>query len=319
MNIFITGATGLLGSHIVERLAAHDGISITAHSTNREKALRQFFNANMKIVIGEEIDKLKLDAFDIILNCAYPMNKKGKELTEGLSFIETLMKRAAAAPVKGFINISSQSVYGNTRDAVATEDDICAPEDIYALGKLMIERLSDVYLEGIPHLNIRLASLLAPELKARFVNKFIEDIIAGKGISVAGGSQRIQFMDIKDATDAISLICTDWDYRYSGPLNVGGTTAFSLKEYAEMANRVAVSKGISATPVTYNELISNKNTMMDSGKMMEIFGWKPHCSIEDTISNIFDAMPDFFVCGGGVKPKRFLRHVANHFERWMAA
>lgn len=299
MKILVTGATGLLGSRIIANLVCENGCFVIAYTTNFEKAKKKFENLNIRILAGEELDTFDLNEVDIILNCAYPMNKKGKELVEGLRFIMFVMKKAADSSVRGVINISSQSVYGNTRSESADETDNCSPEDMYALGKYMVEELSEAYLRSIPHINIRMASLLAPELNARFVNKFVMNVIRGEPITVTRGIQHIQFLDVRDAANAISTICTKWDFSFSGVLNVGGDEAYSLMEYAEIVNSVAEKFNIPSLPIKINAMVSNKNTMMKSDKMEKLFAWRPKYSIAETVTTIYDSILHLNKVGGG--------------------
>lgn len=309
MNILITGSSGLLGSQIVKKLTKNKGCSVIACTTNVKKAEERFRGLNCEIVSGQDLAARDFQTVDLIINCAYPMNKKGAELADGLDFIIEIMKKAAGAPIKGFINISSQSVYGNGRTSIASEESPVAPEDLYALGKYMAEQIADACLKSVPHIHVRLASLLSPELKVRFVNRFVSDVICGKPISAALGEQHIQFLDVRDAVNAICEICLSWKYDFSGVLNVGGEDAYSIYEIAEMVNEVADELGIMTGPIRAADTIGNKNTRMNSKKMTRMFSWRPEHSMRGTIRTIFETELCSDKVGGGGRiylcPHRF--------------
>lgn len=148
------------------------------------------------MILEESELRIAASRSDLVIICAFPMNKKGEELATGLQFIEQVLQISAEASVQRFINISTQSVYGSNRKQAASGDTPIAPDDFYSVGKYMVEMLTDAYLKNIPHLNVQLASLLAPEKDTRFVNKFIDQVIGEKPISVATGEQNIQFLDV---------------------------------------------------------------------------------------------------------------------------
>ena len=118
-KVIITGASGFLGSNLVEEMKKKEEYFVYALSSHVEEtgelSIKQNTQYHYKDVIfsheGEEILKNA-----IIINCAFPRNSTGTGMADGLRYLQRLFVRSKECGVKSFINISSQSVYSQTRE-----------------------------------------------------------------------------------------------------------------------------------------------------------------------------------------------------------
>jgi dTDP-glucose 4,6-dehydratase len=148
-SIFVTGATGLLGSIFIKSLIARNNlhnsnIRIIAHARNRDKAERIFSGKKLSFVYGDIARKLNIDEpIDYIVHGANPTASKEfvnfpvetiKTIYEGtLNTLELAKEKS----VKGYLYLSSMEVY---MDIDTTSARSCYPE-----GKRLAESLCSCY------------------------------------------------------------------------------------------------------------------------------------------------------------------------------
>ena len=80
-TVLITGATGLIGSHIVDRLMELDNVRVIALSRNEEKleiGFSKYLNdPRFRIIVGNIQENLEIDEkVDYIFHAASPMESK---------------------------------------------------------------------------------------------------------------------------------------------------------------------------------------------------------------------------------------------------
>jgi nucleoside-diphosphate-sugar epimerase len=148
MRVLVTGATGLIGRHVVERLVA-DGLRVTALIRPGTSPLEEW-GAAVETVTGDVTDGGSLDAAvqgqDCVVHAAgiagdgAPRAQLERVLVDGTA--HTLA--AAAGLVPRFVHISSVAVYDHP-DRPVVEDDGFArhtpPWNHYSRAKIAAERL----------------------------------------------------------------------------------------------------------------------------------------------------------------------------------
>lgn len=182
----------------------------------------------------------------------------------------------------GIINLSSQSVYGGSKTVLGDEKAPVEPGYLYALAKYGSEELLKQAVHfsdgGTVGCNIRMASLMGPSdmVPDNVLSKFIRSAMAGKTITIVGGTQKFSFLDVRDAAQAIVGLLkwkpAEWEETY----NLGPERQTGITEMAELV-RDEVLKGtgnaVEITVHTDNE--HNLNAGMDSSLMYGQLDWKP--------------------------------------------
>ena len=153
MNVLITGATGFVGSSLVNAISEIDGINIKAVVRNKNKSLN-FPNNNIKLFCVPCITNFSdwdilLHNIDVVVHTAGKVHHRHKIAKQDIVDFYNInvcatRKLAAcsiAAGVKRFIFISSVKVHGDitVKDWPFTEDMPLDPYGYYGLSKYNAE------------------------------------------------------------------------------------------------------------------------------------------------------------------------------------
>ena len=292
--ITVTGATGCVGKELVTQLLAQ-GDSVLAFSSD-EAQLRAYLadhgiiadNDALIVVPRNDFDALKAHPVELLINCAFPRSDEGKALAAGMQYAQSLFEAARDARVGGVVNISSQSVYSQTREQEATESEPICPDGKYAVAKYAVEMIADLVLADLPHTNIRLASLFGSTFGQRFVNFFVKQMVANKPIKVRGFEQEYGFLDYRDAALGLAaMVGSDpaaWKPVYNLGPHVGG---YTMDRILHTTVDVAKSRGLKPSfSVEYD--CPWFNSSLNSELFEHDFNWSSRYTLKDTIEDIFN-------------------------------
>lgn len=292
MRILLTGAGGFLGSRLAEYILKNTDYQLTVLTSQIEKILASYciYNDRINVIENKELGKIIWSKIDILINCAFPRNADGIQMAGALEFISDVLFKAAKGGVGLVINISSQSVYGQTRLQPATEQTELNLESQYAVGKYATELLTNTICHSTPHTNIRLASLIGVDFKERITNKFVEQALTGQSIYIEGGSQRFGFLDVRDAVSGLAALIENNMEILNEEYNLGTNESYTLEEIAVNVCKLSWK---------YNKKIINykmektdiyQNSAMNCTSFMETFHWKPSYRLIDTLEDIYNKM-----------------------------
>ena len=157
MKIAVTGSTGLLGSHIVERLLA-EGHEVRALA-RRTSDISHLKTTEAEIIIGdiEDYDSLRplVEGAELVFHTAAKVMVGWGSWQEFESCIvkgtENMLKASAEAKVARFLQVSSGDVYGSgaTSKTRATETDPLDAKfhyySYYCYAKMLADKLAQQY------------------------------------------------------------------------------------------------------------------------------------------------------------------------------
>lgn len=287
MKVLITGGGGFLGQHLISDVLACGKHEVYAMSSQKEVLNEKFGQSgHFKVV-----DSVPGD-LDVLISCAFPRNADGLSLANGLDYISALYKEAVCMNVKSVVNISSQSVYSSQRQTAADESEAVNLESKYAVGKYAVELLTNSIFSGIPHTNIRMASLIGVGFDQRITNKFVKQVVAGNDLRIVGGRQQYGFLDVRDAASAIIKVAladpAHWDEVY----NLGTDGAYTLEEIANCVVAVGARLFGKNASVQVGEEAPWFGSALDSSRLKKQLGWEPKLSLEEIVCDIFRAEVD---------------------------
>ncbi|SFF86166.1 NAD(P)-dependent oxidoreductase [Prevotella sp. KH2C16] len=215
MKILITGASGFIGSFIVEE-ALKQGFETWA--AVRKTSSRQYLQDGRIHFIELDFssrqrleEQLKGHEFDYIVHAAgttkcldptnfYKINYEGtKNLAEALIALQM--------PIRRFVYLSSLSVFGAIKERQPyqeiTEHDIPRPNTAYGKSKLEAERFLDSIGSSFPYIILRPTGVYGPREKDYFL--MAKSIKAHTDFSVGFRRQDITFVYVKDVVQAVFL------------------------------------------------------------------------------------------------------------------
>lgn len=291
-TILITGAGGLLGGNLIERLLKNGKHNIVALSSQKNKIMKTYGdNENLSCFNIEEwkTNKINFNSIDILINCAFARSSNGKDLASSLDFTNEFMTDATKNGLGVIINISSQSVYSQQRELPAKEETEVTPESLYAVTKYSSELLTKNICEnaGVPYTNLRLGSLVGKEFDVRLTNRFVNSAVKGDSIKIVGGKQIISYMDVRDAADGLIALSNLEPNKWKKVYNFGTEESHKLLEIAKIVKRVApkfISKEVN---IEVEEGTDFLNLSMDCTRFYEDTSWKPKYDMEKIIWDIF--------------------------------
>ena len=220
-RVLVTGATGLLGSHLAERLTAR-GNRIRALVRPRSPA-GFLENLGVEIVRGDLTDPAACAAatHDVaqVYHCAAKVGDWGtwQEFQTGcMDATRTLAEAAGHAGVDRFLHISSTSAYGHPRDRERPVDET-EPlgqniwfMDYYTRSKVDCERiLWDLARAGRLPLTVIRPSWLFGERDRTTVPRFLREFGRGRVLIVGKGDNSLSAIYAGVVADAAILAAND--------------------------------------------------------------------------------------------------------------
>jgi nucleoside-diphosphate-sugar epimerase len=217
MNVFVTGASGLVGLNLVKYLCSQ-GISTTAlvRRTSRTDQLqsiaRQYPNL-VKLVIGDLLDPGCLTRLmrghDVVVHTAALIEALADSARldqVNVGGTRSAIEAAIAAGVTQFIHISSLSVITGEKDRYGTKEDepLRYCKEAYANSKISAEKLvtSGEYDSLINITVLRPGFIYGPNERA-WLTRLIETLRRGRGLLVARGTKETCVIYVENVCRAI--------------------------------------------------------------------------------------------------------------------
>ena len=216
MKILITGASGFIGSFIVEealRRGFETWAAIRKSSSLSFLQDERIHTIELNLSSEEQLkEQLKKHQFDYVVHAAGVTKCLHKEdffriNTEGTKhFVRALT--ATQNNLKRFVYISSLSIMGAIREQQPyqeiREDDKAQPNTAYGKSKLDAEQWLDT-VEGLPYVILRPTGVYGPRERDYFM--MAKSIKAHTDFAVGFKQQDITFIYVTDVVQAVFLAC----------------------------------------------------------------------------------------------------------------
>lgn len=293
MKILLTGASGMLGHNLVERLSSDASLHLLTPSITELDLLN-------KDVVDHYLQQEKPD---LIIHAAAKVGGIQANLNEPVEFLvqNTLINThviygALEAGVPKLLNLGSSCMYPRNR-SILQETDILTGEleptnEGYALAKINATRLCQYICRqyGLQYKTMIPCNLYGPydnfdpvrsHLLPAVIRKLHEAKLRGeKKILIWGdGKARREFMFVKDLVDFIAMAINRID-EMPELINVGLGFDYSINEYYQIAANVIGYGGDFdhdlSKPVGMQQKLMNVDRVNN-------FGWKAKTSIQQGI------------------------------------
>lgn len=293
MKIFITGATGFIGSNLVKQLLKEDHTIFCTllkgeNNPFGEDAIKSLVFSEQ--TIDENVDFLKRNNIEGIIHLAsYVQSGEHKSadvealIDTNIKFSAILLETAVKAQIKWFINTGTYWQNYNNQDY--------SPVNLYAATKEAFMDIARYYIEtdAIKFASIKLFNTYGPNDTRPKIFYLWERIAkTGEALDMSPGEQLIDISYIDDIVDAFTLLATH--LHNNNPEVANGTT------YAVKAEKRYLLKELSFIFEEVTRYKLNINWGGRNYKVREVMnpwteakvvpGWKPKVSIIDGIKLI---------------------------------
>ncbi len=242
MTILITGASGLIGSHLCKKLAetAADVIALTHNAVNLVLASIPRGTIEITSCDIRDYDKLSLVFSyyrpDTVFHFAahLPSTASPDFIKVNVTGTSNLLDICYRKGVKNFLYASSMSVYSAPPVRLPVDEvHPTLPGDTYGRTKLIGEILCECYSKVINTVVIRFSSVFGLGDNSRVAYHFMRSALSGKTIQVDGdGSQSSDFIYVDDAVEG-AILATEKGK--SGEVyNIGSGQETSVLELANL-------------------------------------------------------------------------------------
>lgn len=305
-NILVTGATGLVGSHLVERLLSMDTGRIIALSRSRDPEayfFKQGFDQKVVMANGDLKDRERIA--DIVtkyeINYIFHIAAQPIVATAFINPYETLatnimgtvhiLEAAKISPhIQGVVVASSDKAYGKDCTA-ALESNPLRGDHPYDVSKSCTDLLALAYAKtyNLPVTVSRFGNIFGPGdlnfnrifpgmMKAAIKNEILE--------LRSDGSFKRDYIYVKDVVDGYICLAENIAKAKGEAFNFSSGFNFSVLELIEKTSEVVGKK------IEYKIVNNQKNEIpqqsLNFDKAEKVLGWKSKYNFDQAISETYN-------------------------------
>lgn len=239
MKMIVTGATGFIGSYLLDAGRAIYGQDVTSFSSKPIIGSQIIYRDTNDFDLSPEELTLVEDA-EVLIHAGAFTPKSGVDANQlaGCNGNITFTEKLLALPwtnLKKIVFLSTLDVYANA-DGPISEATPTTPGTLYGLSKLYCERIVSLYAanRGLSSQVLRVGHVYGPgeEKYAKVIPKAIQAIVSGKDVELWGeGNELRSFIYIEDVVTAIfnAVELTE----QPGVINVVSGKAISIRALLE--------------------------------------------------------------------------------------
>ena len=212
MKLFVTGATGFVGGHLVRKLAdSGHKMCCLIRESSRATLLEEL---GASLVVGDVTKKETLTAgmtgCDGVIHLAniYSLWERDKSLYSKVNIEGTrnVLEAALEVSVHKVVHVSTVLVYGKPADSPFSENSAAGPEQFseYARTKFEGDRIAWALhsAEGLPLVVLYPGGILGPG-DEKFTGELIKKLIAGKIPATVLDNSAFTYVHVADVVEAI--------------------------------------------------------------------------------------------------------------------
>src|SRR5215471_18236790 len=196
-----------------------------------------------------------------------------------------LCEEARRQPVRRFVQVSTDEVYGEVLEGHATEDAPLHPRSPYSASKAGGDRLAYAYFctYGLPVIVTRCSNNYGPrQYPEKLVPLFVTNAIEDQPLPVYGtGLNRRDWLHVEDHCDALVAVLGHPAVE-GETFNIGGGTELDVLTITDTILRL-LGKPNSLIRHVEDRPGHDRRYAVDSTKLTELTGWRPQVPFEQGI------------------------------------
>ena len=298
MKILITGGAGFIGSNFIRLVLAETShsvinLDVLNYAGNLENLKDVEDNPRYEFIKGdirdaELVEKILSKGVDAIVNFAAESHVD-RSILEPENFLNTnyfgtavLLECARKYPIKIFLQISTDEVYGPVLDGFADESYPLNPSSPYSASKAGADLLALAYYRtyGVPVIILRLSNNYGPyQFPEKLIPLFITNAMESKPLPLYGDGLYVRdWIYVEDACQAILLVLEEG--KIGEIYNVGGG---ELKTNLEVTKIILkeLKKPESLIQFVKDRPGHDRRYALNSEKIKAQLGFKPQTSFEE--------------------------------------
>ncbi|WP_137045778.1 NAD(P)-dependent oxidoreductase [Pseudolabrys sp. FHR47] len=284
MRVLLTGATGFVGSHVLDRLVAdgHQVACLLRPSSDPWRIAAHL--PRITVITGdlaaiEDINALSAFRPEATIHLAWQgvgnRHRDDPRQHDNIAQSLALMQRCAAAGVRTWIALGSQAEYGPCAEPI---DESTATRPTNAYGKAKLQAAQDSAAAaaglGLRFAWLRLFSSYGPKDDAAWLIPFLcLSLLKGQRPALTAGEQLWDFLYITDVARGIVAVMNN--SQAQGIFNLGAGQAVPLRHVVEaIRDRIdpALPLGLGDVPYRPDQVMRLK---ADISRLSEATGWRP--------------------------------------------
>ncbi len=261
-NVFITGASGFIGSVLYKKL----------NSLNKKNVMIKGFSRKY----GETFDvvssyeEIEYEPNTVLIHLAQNNNTNNSNSNTEIECFKNLIKKKW----KHVIYISSASVYGENSEKLHKVSEIIKGYSSYTNTKITCEKIALEYKSTI----LRLSNVYGPGMNENtIIKKLINQFKSNEEIEVNELISKRNYLWIGDAVDCI-IECID--KKPSKILNVASTEAISVQQLVQIISEIS---GTKKNVSLLEPKCGKKTILLDIKDTIKNISWIPKVDIRTGI------------------------------------
>ncbi len=279
MRVLVTGGSGFIGSHVVDKLRArgHQPViyDLRPSPWHERRTVEEVFGS----ITDREALERALHSCDAVAHLAAVADvndvhaePEDAERVNARGTV-TVLEACRRAGVKRIVYASTIWVYSDCAEESVDEDTLLpAPSHLYTSTKLAGELYCKAYQElyGIDYTILRFGIPYGPRAReAAVIPAFVGKALRGEPLTLAGdGLQSRRFVYVEDLADGVALGCSD--VASNRVYNLAGEENVTIKQIAESIQRLVGGVEIVHTPARPGDF---GGKVVSSERALNELGW----------------------------------------------